>query len=166
MLLFIFQGAFSGAWLAFIGWFLLLAAGAERRYAQARRALGGLRVRDVMVRDPISVRPDMTLGEFMDEVVWARRYTSYPVVEHGQAAGLLPFRCVAEVPRSEWDVRLVRDCMLPLGRVPTFREDEPAAAAIARLAASPLSRGLVLENGHLVGLLSITDLARRLTIER
>ena len=42
---FIFQGAFSGAWLAFIGWFLLQAAGAEDRYLLARQALSGLRVR-------------------------------------------------------------------------------------------------------------------------
>src|SRR5919109_347059 len=105
----IFQGAFSGAWLAFLGWFLLQAAGAEARYLAARQALGGLRVRDLMVTDPVTVPPDITLGRFMDDVVWQRRHTTYPVVEDGRALGLLPFRCVAEVPRGEWDERLVRD---------------------------------------------------------
>ena len=37
-------------WLAFIGWFLLQAAAAEGRYGLLREALGGLYVRDVMVR--------------------------------------------------------------------------------------------------------------------
>ena len=56
--LFIFQGSFSGAWLAFIGWFLLQAASAEARYIATRQALDGLRVRDLMVREPATVEAD------------------------------------------------------------------------------------------------------------
>jgi len=44
----IFQSSCSGAWLAFLGWFLLAAASAETRYVVARKALSGFRVRDVM----------------------------------------------------------------------------------------------------------------------
>ena len=163
---FIFQGAFSGAWLAFIGWFLLQAAGAEDRYLLARQALAGLRVRDLMVREPVTARPDMTLGAFMDELVSQRRYTSYPVVEDGRAVGLLPFRCVAEVPRREWDTRLVRDCMIPRDRVPVVEETDDLIDAAAELANGDLNRALVLDGDRLVGLLSVTDVARALQIRR
>ncbi len=44
LFLFIFQGSFSGAWFALIGWFLLQAAGGEARYVAVQQALGGLRV--------------------------------------------------------------------------------------------------------------------------
>jgi Zn-dependent protease/CBS domain-containing protein len=161
-----FQGAFSGAWLAFIGWFLLQAAGAEDRYMLARQALAGLQVRDLMVRDPVTARPDMTLGAFMDELVSQRRYTSYPVVEDGRAVGLLPFRCVAEVPRREWDTRLVRDCMLPRDRVPVVEETDDLIDAAAELASSDVNRALVLDGDSLAGLLSVTDVARALQIRR
>ena len=124
--LLIFEGAFSGAWLAFMGWFLLQAAGAEDRYLLARQTLGGLRVSDVMNRSPVVTRPDTTLGAFMDDVVWTRRHTTYPVVDNGRAVGLLPFRCVAGVPRSEWDTRRVRDCMVPLEEVPVLSPDDGA----------------------------------------
>jgi predicted transcriptional regulator len=162
--LFIFEGAFSGAWLAFLGWFLLAAAGAEQRSLAARQALAGLRVRDVMVADPVSVAPDLTLGRFMDEVVWARRYTTYPVVENGRAVGLLPFRRVAEVPRSEWDERAVRERMIPLEDVPALAADEPLYDALGTLSATPVGRGLVLDGTRLLGLVSITDLARALEV--
>jgi Zn-dependent protease/CBS domain-containing protein len=161
-----FQSAFSGAWLAFIGWFLLQAAGAEDRYLLARQALAGLRVRDLMVRDPVTARPDMTLGAFMDELVSQRRYTSYPVVEDGRAVGLLPFRCVAEVPRREWDTRLVRDCMIPRDRVPVVGETDELIDAAAELASGDVNRALVLDGDRLVGLLSVTDVARALQIRR
>jgi Zn-dependent protease len=90
-----FLSSFAGVWLAFLGWFLLQAAGAEARYLATRQALGGLRVRDLMVREPITVAPGLSLGRFMDEVVWPHRHTTYPVVDDGRAVGLLPFRNVA-----------------------------------------------------------------------
>src|SRR5205085_402155 len=79
--MFIFQGSFSGAWLAFIGWFLLQAATAEARYIATEAALEGLRVRDLMVRTPVTVGGDLTVGQFMDEVARSRRFTTYPVVD-------------------------------------------------------------------------------------
>jgi Zn-dependent protease len=160
--LFVFQGSFSGAWLAFIGWFLLQAATAEARYVLVRHALGGRRVRDLMTPDPVSVPPELTLGEFMDKVVWEPRHTTYPVVEDGRAVGLLPFRCVAEVPRGEWDERRVRDRMVGRDHVPVLDPDDEGADALAELSAANLNRGLVLSGDRLVGLLSITDLARAL----
>ncbi len=159
-----FLNSFAGVWLAFLGWFLLQAAGAEARYLATRQALGGLRVRDLMVRDPITVAPDLSLGRFMDEVVWPHRHTAYPVVDDGRAVGLLPFRSVAEVPRGEWDGRSVRDAMLPLDDVPALAEDDDLVDALAKLGSSDVRRALVLDDGRLAGLLSITDLSRALEV--
>jgi Zn-dependent protease len=164
LFLFVFQGSFSGAWLAFIGWFLLQAATAEDRYALVSETLGGVRVRDLMVREPVTVPASMSLARFMDEIAWNRRFTSYPVVDGGRVVGLLAFRCVAEVPRSEWETRLVRDCMIPRERVPVFDEDDAAVDALARLSETELNRGIVLDDGRLTGFVSITDLARALEV--
>ena len=164
LFLFIFESSFSGAWLAFIGWFLLQAAAAEVRYLAVQEALGGLRVRDLMIREPVTVPADLSLGRFMDEVAWSRRYTSYPVLDDGRVVGLLAFRCVAEVPRTEWDERTVRDCMIPREEVPVLEEDETAADALTALGGSQVNRGLVLDGERLVGFLSITDVARALEV--
>ncbi len=162
--LFIYEGAFSGAWLACIGVFLLSAASAERRSLVAHEAFGGRLVRDLMTRNPTAVEAGATLGQFMDEIRWARRHASYPVVENGRAVGLLPYRRVAAVPRTEWGTRIVRDLMLPLGVVPTLEDDEELLDALAELSDSSVARGLVLEDGKVVGLLSISDLARVLEV--
>jgi Zn-dependent protease/CBS domain-containing protein len=164
LFLFILQGAFSGAWLAFIGWFLYQAATAEDRYLLVHDALGGLRVADVMMRDPVTVGPHLTIGRFMDQVAWSRRYTTYPVVEDGRPAGLLAFRSVAGVPRAEWDTRLVGESMIPRERVPVLRASQSAADALAALGDGEIHRGLVLDGDRLVGFLSITDLLRALEV--
>jgi Zn-dependent protease/CBS domain-containing protein len=166
LVMFIFQGSFSGAWLAFIGWYLLQGARAEARYVATEQALGGLRVRDLMVRQPVTVDADSTIGRFMDEVAWSQRFTTYPVLERNRPVGLLAFASVAAVPRSEWDTRRVRDTMIPLDEIPLLTEDEKAVDALAELSAPTANRGLVVDNGHLAGLLSITDLARALEVGR
>jgi Zn-dependent protease len=162
----ILYGAFSGAWLAFLGWFLLQAARAEARYVATEEALDGLRVRDLMVRDPVTVDADLTVGEFMDKIAWSRRFTTYPVLEGGRPIGLLAFGSVAAIPRAEWDSRRVRESLIPLDRVPLLDEDARAVDALAELSSSGVNLGLVVDDGHLAGLLSITDLARALQVGR
>jgi Zn-dependent protease/CBS domain-containing protein len=168
VLMFIVEGSFSGAWLAFIGWFLLQAATAEARYVATDQALAGLQVRDLMARSPVTVDPDLTVGRFMDEIASSRRFTTYPVVDRsGRPIGLLAFSSVAAVPRSEWDLRRVRETMIPLDQVPLLAEGTRAVDALADLSSRPsANRGLVLDNGRLEGLLSITDLARALEARR
>jgi Zn-dependent protease len=156
----ILGGSWGGAWLAVLGWFLLQAAGAEVYALVLRDALGGLRVRDVMVRAPVVVRADATLAEFMDDVAFAHRYTTYPVLEDGRAIGLLPFGCVARVPREAWDRTRVRDCMLRREDVPTVREDQALLDVLDRINADGVNRALVLDDGRLEGLLSVTDVVR------
>jgi Zn-dependent protease len=161
-----FQGSFSGGWLAFIGWFLLQGARAEARYVATEQALQGLRVRDLMVRRPVTVDANSTIGRFMDDVAGSNQFTTYPVLEGDRPVGLLVFASVAAVPRSDWDARRVRDTMVPLDQVPQLTEDELVVDALEELSAPTGNRGLVVDNGHLAGLLSITDIARALEVGR
>ena len=164
--MFIFQGSFSGAWLAFIGWYLLQGARAEARYVATEQALDGLRVRDLMAHKPVTVDADSTLARVMDDVARSHRFSTYPVLDGGSPVGLLAFASVAAVPRPEWDTRRVRDTMIPLDKLPRLTENERAVDALTELSAPRVNRALVVDNGHLVGLLSITDLARALEVGR
>jgi CBS domain-containing protein len=104
----------------------------------------------------------LTLARFTDDLAWSHRFTTYPVLEEGRPVGLLAFASFAAVPRSEWNTRQVRVTMIPLDQVPLLTEDEKAVDALAELSVPRAHRALVIDNGHLAGLLSITDLARAL----
>ncbi len=157
----VFLGAFiPGIWLVILGWFVNGAAQAEAQQMAVREALGGLRVRDLMAAEPVTVRPDQTLGEFIDDVARNTRFTSYPVVEGDRPVGLLTFRRVADLPRAEWDTRRVGDCMLARDEVPVVDPDEDASEALLMLAGGSVSRALVVVGDRLAGIVSITDVAR------
>jgi predicted transcriptional regulator len=119
-----------------------------------------------MARHPVTVDADSTIGRVMDDVASSHRFTTYPVLEGSSPVGLLPFASVAAIPRSEWETRSVRDTMISLDEVPLLTEEEKAVDALADLSAPDANRGLVLDDGHLAGLLSITDLARALEVGR
>lgn len=165
LLAFITVGAFGGAWLAFLGWFLLTAARTEERAVLVRHALGDLRVVDLMTRHPVTVDPSLTLGRFMDDVAWHTRFTTYPVVDaRGDVLGLLTFQDVAAVARDRWDQERVADRMRGRDTIVLLQPDDRAADALDRLTASPVNRALVLEEDRLVGLLSISDTVRALQV--
>jgi CBS domain-containing protein len=152
--------SWSGAWLAFLGWFLLQAATGEAQVLAVRESLRGVRVVDVMTSSPVTVPPDLSLEQFVDGVAFAHRYTSYPVVEDGKAIGLLPFSRVASVPRADWGRVSVRDRMLPRQDVPVVHAGDELLDAVASVRANGVNRALVLDGERLVGLLSMTDVAR------
>jgi len=164
--LLIFQSPFSGAWLAFIGWFVLQSARAEERYVATEQALGGLRVSDLMVRHPVTIDADATIAEVVDTIAWPPHFTAYPVLEAGRPVGLLPVGSIAAIPRSAWDRERIRNVMIPIDQLPRLSEDEKAVDALAALSGQRAHRGLVVDNGHLAGLLSMSDLARALEARR
>jgi Zn-dependent protease len=156
-----FAGAGAGGiWLAFLGWFLLQAATAEQRQFVLRGALGDLRVDDLMVHRPVTVTADETLSAFMDDVARVHRYTTYPVVDDGHVVGLLPFARVAATPRAGWDEHRVRDCMMLLEDAPVIQAGTPLLDALEEMQRQGGDRALVLDQGELAGLLSITDVGR------
>jgi Zn-dependent protease/CBS domain-containing protein len=159
LLLVIFVGAFSGVWLAFLGWFLLAAAEAELDAAESGAALGGLTAADAMIRDPVTVGTDTTVEDFMNTVFLPTRHTAFPVLENGRPAGIVSFRQALEVPRPLWPAVPVREIMLPAAET-CIGPETPLSELLPRLSAEEVHRLLVCRDGQLVGLLSLTDVAR------
>lgn len=152
--------AISGIWLALIGWFILRASEGETRAAAITARFSGLTVRDVMVADPVTTTSTTTLDEIAALTRWTGAYTTYPVLDGDLAVGLFPIGVLRGLPREVWETTPVSRVMVPVEHVSVSRPDEPLQDAVARLQAFALHRGLVLEDGRLAGLLSMSDVVR------
>lgn len=161
----LFQGNLSGLWSAMIGWFLITAATEEARRAELGSVPAGLPVRQVMTRDPVTVRASTTVLEFLAEGPFgAYRHSAFPVLAaDGTPAGLVTVRLVNRVPLQARSATTVADVMRPLADVTTASPDEPVVDLIPRLEASRDRRALVLDTGHLVGIVTLADVSRALT---
>jgi Zn-dependent protease len=164
--LFLLGGMFGGAWLAFLGWFVLSAAGGEARQAEARQAISGLRVRDLMVPDPRAAHRDETLAAFVAALGEEDRLTSYPVLDEGRVVGLLPTRTALETPAAQQGTIRVGERMLGLEDAPRLAPDDDLLEALSSLAEAGVNRGLVLDGERLAGYLSVADVAEALAARR
>jgi PDZ domain-containing secreted protein/Zn-dependent protease/CBS domain-containing protein len=159
------RGDAQGLWFAFIGWFLIQAARAEVSFAQFRHALRGLRVRELMSPDPEIVEPGRSINEFIEDVAHARGHSTYPVVDKGRLEGLVSLRLAARVPAAERLTKTVRDVMVQADAVPMVDPDDDVTDAVVALQQGP-GRAVVVDGGRVVGILSGSDIARALEIEK
>lgn len=157
-------GGPGGLWLAVIGWFVLEAGRAERGQVRAVQALGGINVDGLMTAEPVVLHAAATLAVVAGQLHGTSRHTSYPVVDVGVIVGLFPLQAFIDTDPAEWRSRTVEQCMVPAELVQSFAPSTPAMDAADALATDPVGRGLVFEHGRLVGILSLTDVARALAV--
>jgi Zn-dependent protease/CBS domain-containing protein len=155
-------GALGGAWLAIIGAFLLMAASAEEQSTRTRGLLAGRTVADIMVADPECLRAELTLDEAIVVGFAHHLYTAFPVVaDDDRPVGLLEIGTVRAVPAAQRASVRVAQAMAtdPELFVPPSL---PAAELLARPSFARHGRAVVVDGGRVRGLVSVTDLQRRL----
>jgi Zn-dependent protease/CBS domain-containing protein len=150
-----------GLWYVFLGWFLLAAARGEERAALMRTSLSDVQVRDLMTRDPITFPSGMTVAELLDDL-HRYRFGTYPLTApDGQLQGLTTMSRVRHVHADRRRSTRLIDTAGPLTEVPVGTPGEPIPELLRRMQASPDGRALIMdEAGHLVGIVSPSDIAR------
>ncbi|MET7402280.1 site-2 protease family protein [Dactylosporangium sp. NPDC005572] len=152
--------AFGGLWLLLIGWFIVAAAGAERRQAELGKALAGIRVADVMTPDPVTAPADLTVADFVDHELREARHSAIPLVDESGPAGLVTLARLRRVPPQQRASTRLRDAACPMSEVPVARPDEAIVDLVPRLSGSTDGRALVVSEGRLVGVVSPRDVRR------
>ncbi len=156
----IFRGAFvGGLWLVLIGWFLESAAQAGYEQVLLRRALGRVRVGEIMTRDLHTIDPNLTVEEAISEFFIPYKHGGFPVVYGERLVGVVTLQDVRAVPREARAERRVRDVMTPAANLKTVRPTTTAYEAFMRLGQEQIGRLLVVdEGGSLVGIVTRSDL--------
>ncbi|HZC99129.1 MAG TPA: site-2 protease family protein, partial [Actinomycetes bacterium] len=156
----------GGLWFVVLGWFLLQAAQAEAAAAQVRQALHGVRVRDVMRNDPLTVSSDHTVAEFVEQARHNPRFSSYPVLDaDGRLLGVMSLRQAAAVPAGQRDTMPVREAMTPAGKVVTVSPDREVFEVLQSMG-DQSRRAVVVDQGRVVGVLSAGDVAHAVEAEQ
>ncbi|HUO25312.1 MAG TPA: site-2 protease family protein [Candidatus Aquilonibacter sp.] len=146
--------ALNGLWLAFIGWFLLQAAGATYMQAKAGSLLRGLRVKDVMSTDCYTVDPDETLQTFVHEKLLPTGRRCFLVVQDGQLIGLITPHEVRAVEPRAWPFTAVRAVMRAADKVHFVSPDMPAMEALEVMGREDVNQLPVTADGHIEGVVS------------
>lgn len=160
-LLSLFRGDFvGGIWMGLIGLFLNNAARAGYTSALLREALTGEPVSRFMTRDPIAAPPWINLREWVEDYVYRYHRKMFPVVGEERLQGVISTQALAEFPREQWSEHTVAEAMHRDLDALSITPQTDAMHALARMQSTGASRLLVVEDGHLVGIVSLKDLLR------
>ncbi len=155
----------AGVWPFLLGLFLRNAAVMSYRQLLARHALEGVPLRHFMQREPVTVAPEMTLQELVDDHIYRHGFTMFPVVSGGELLGAVGVRQVRGVPRDRWRSTTVRDVVVPCSAVNTISGEAGALAALASLGRTQGGGLMVVEDHRLLGVVTMTDLLRYVSLK-
>jgi Zn-dependent protease/CBS domain-containing protein len=156
----------NGSWLIFIGAFLFTAALASKRQAAPRLLLATVTVRQVMVHRIVTLLPDMTVQDAVDQYFIAQGSGEFPVCEEGHLLGMVTVRDVHALPTALWPWRRVREIMRPPSPAFCIPPDWSIMQAMDRMVQGGLDCLLVMENGEIVGLVTQSAIAHFLELHR
>ncbi len=163
----IFAGALiSGLWLLFIGMFLrgMSARGYEELII--RKALEGVHVREVMIREVVSVPPDLTLSELVHDYVLHYAYRGFPVIANGRVVGIVSLAAVKHIRLEEQSTVRVEEVMTPTSASLLISAEASLAEALIKMSQEEVDRLLVMDRDRFLGLITKSGLLRFVEIKR
>lgn len=142
----------GGLWMAFIGWFLLEAARESFAQVALRDTLGGVRAEDIMARDIPTVTRDMSIDEYIHEVLRTGR-RCHIVTGAGAPVGLITLHSARLVPRDHWTNTSIQAVMVPIEKVQMASPEEPALNILQRMQSADINQMPIVSDHHIVGII-------------
>jgi CBS domain-containing protein len=156
-----FAGAgIGGLWLAFLGWFLMLAAQAAYAQVTLTQTLRDVHVADVMADDCATVDARTTVRSLVDDLVLRTGRRCVVVHRDGRILGLVTPREIRDVDRGRWSELTAADVMRPLGQLKTVTRETPVNDALTTMVREDVNQLPVVAGGHLEGVVSRRDILR------
>ncbi len=151
-------GIGSGFWYVLIGLFVLGAAKSAYQNQLMQSTFAGKPVSAVMIRNPVVVSPELTLSEFVNQVMLKHRISFAPVVADGVLIGQIDKDVLAVIDRDNWTNTRVGDVFAGLDVAATIPPDMPVDALMTQIAQTGARKFLVVEDHRLLGVVTLTNL--------
>jgi CBS domain-containing protein len=150
-----FGGAgFGGLWIAFIGWFLLQAAGSSYSTVTLTSNLKDVRVSDVMTNDCVAVDGNLNVQTFVEEHLLRSARRCFVVEQNGEMIGLVTPHEIKNLERQRWPFTTLYDVMRPLNQVHTVTPSTPVMEALETMGRDDVNQLPVVSGNHLDGIVT------------
>jgi Zn-dependent protease len=140
----------SGMWIMFMGWFLNSGAQSYLSQHELSTTLSGVRLRDIMNTRFISVKPDITVNDLLNNYFNVYRKSEFPVVDEKHGSNLLGAvtakQAINVVPEHNRDRITVEEIMIPKNKLIVMKSNRTADEALRRIFRENKSRVFVYDD--------------------
>jgi len=156
-------GTFGGIWLALIGVMISGAAKGAAGQTKVNRQIGTISVADVMDREPVTIRGDLSIEQALDQYFLRYRWPWFPVVDAAHRfLGLLNRDAADEVPEVSRAGSLVSE-VVDHDRGLFIRDDTPLTSLLSNQNLRRLGALMAVDaDGRLSGVVTIEQVGRAL----
>lgn len=158
--LFMLVGLLWNFWLTMVGVFLFIAAQLEERSVVFQSVLETVHMDDIMLTDFATLSPADTLEDALDKAVHSLQ-DDFPVVRGSDMVGVVSRQKILDALRSEGN-GYVQSVMNRIFEV--ANRSESLASAFRKLSARNLSIIPVVEDQHLVGIVTLQNLMHSMAL--
>jgi Zn-dependent protease/CBS domain-containing protein len=151
----------NGIWFIIIAFFIYIAAGEEERATVTSMVLEGVKVRDIMTKDVVTLDAKASVSDAL-KLMFEKKHLGYPVIEDGKVVGVVTLSDIAKVPEERRSAIRVGDIMTR--NVITLKPDDDASTALQRISQYRIGRLLVMDGSRIAGILSRSDLVKDLEL--
>ena len=156
----------GGVWSFLIGIFLQSAARMSYQQLLIRKALEGEQVRRFMMADPVTVSPSVPIQKLVEDYIYKYHFKMFPVVANAdKLAGCVTTKQIQEIPREAWGWKRVGDVATQCSPQNTIEPQADAMQALSLMARTGSSRLIVVEGDRLVGVITLKDLLKFLSLK-
>jgi Zn-dependent protease/CBS domain-containing protein len=156
-----FGNIVSAIWWFLIGMFLKSVAQAAYQRVVVTSALQGEPIKKFMHTDLDTVTPETTLADLVNQHIYRNHHGMLPVLsDSNRLEGYVTSDQVKNVPRDEWPAHRVEEFVKPATSENTVTPDTESLEALRLMERSQNARLMVVEDGHLVAVVSMKDLMR------
>ncbi|MBC7333603.1 MAG: site-2 protease family protein [Actinobacteria bacterium] len=161
---FFFTGNFlNGIWLVFIGWFLQSAATSGYRQLVFESSIKGIKVKDIMNENVVSVTKDVTLEDLVNNYFMKYRYGRFPVIENEESErliGVISVHDIKEVPREDWVTTTAGQVVKPVSDLEIVGMNVEVSEAIKKMTKNDLGHLVIMSGDRIAGLITKSDVMR------
>lgn len=156
----------GGMWWFLIGVFVRGAASASYQQLIINEVIKDQPVSKFMRRDPVTVPPSISIDEWLDDYVYRHHFKMYPVVEGSNLLGSISIDEIKTLPKSDRAGKKVREFIQPCSAANTIAADMSTTELLTDIVKPRTqSRYMVVDNGQLVGMISLKDLLELLSLK-
>jgi Zn-dependent protease len=152
------QSFIAGLWLVFIGLFMKQSALGSAHSALLRRALSGVKIRQIMTERLVTVDWLLSIDELIHKYIYKHQFTNFPVFNRDEFVGMVNIEGVKTISKELWGFKQVRDIMTPAELTRSLKPADDASEILSQMIAEDVAIMPVMEEGKLVGMISRDDI--------
>lgn len=154
----------NGIWFVLTGWFINQSSQSSYQNMVVNDIFGKIKVKKFMSENLITVNSNISVKDMVESYFYRYKYSSFPIKKGEMILGVVNLEMIKRVDRDAWDSTSIEQITERLNDSLTVSPEDSVAEAMTKIFGNSIGRVLVMDDNHLVGIVSRTDILNHIRI--